>query len=280
MKRCPLVSLVLLFTLMVSLIAGGCAATSSTKIKIVTGTSLLYYVTQQVGGNNVEIVNLIPPSQHPGNFNVRPGDVETLAKATLFLLHGWPGEGYADKFIASANNPNLTVVKAGVSGNAMIPSFQAELTDKVAEALSKADSKNASSYSKAAGQYKQRITDKEKEIVSKLQAAGIGKVNVISASMQADFIKWAGFNVIATYSGPNALTPQTVKDLVDKGKQSGVTLIIDNLQNGKDAGKGIAEEIGAKQVNLSNFPGGFDNTATWEQAIDKNVDLLVKAIGK
>jgi zinc transport system substrate-binding protein len=56
--------------------------------------------------------------------------------------------------------------------------------------------------------------------------------------------------------------------------------VIDNLQDGKDAGRGIAEDIGATQINLSNFPGGFENTETWEKAIDRNVDLLLKAIGR
>jgi hypothetical protein len=42
----------------------------------------------------------------------------------------------------------------------------------------------------------------------------------------------------------------------------------------------IAKEIGAAQVTLSNFPGGFEGTETWAQAIAKNVDLLIAAIGR
>jgi hypothetical protein len=33
-------------------------------------------------------------------------------------------------------------------------------------------------------------------------------------------------------------------------------------------------------VVLSNFPGGFDNTETWEKAIDYNVELLLAAISR
>jgi hypothetical protein len=36
--------------------------------------------------------------------------------------------------------------------------------------------------------------------------------------------------------------------------------------------------LGAKNLNLSNFPGGFDNTETWEKAIDHNVDILLNAL--
>jgi ABC-type Zn uptake system ZnuABC Zn-binding protein ZnuA len=257
-----------------------CSTTNTDKINVVTSTSLLGYITQQIGDDRVEVINLIPPAQHPGNFNIRPGDVETLASANLFLLHGWPGEGYADKFIASANNPKLTVIKATVDGNWMIPSVQSAAVDKVAAALSQIDSKNASAYSKSANQYKQKISAKESEIKNKLQKANVAQINIIASQRQADFLKWAEFNVVANYAGPNALNPQTVKELVDKGKAGKVTLIVDNLQDGKDAGKAIAEELGAKQINLSNFPGGYSNTEAWEKAIDKNIELLLGAITK
>ena len=71
-----------------------------------------------------------------------------------------------------------------------------------------------------------------------------------------------------------------VKELVDKGREAKVTLIIDNLQSGKDAGAAIAEELDCERVILSNFPGGFDNTETWEKAIDRNVELILEAIAR
>ena len=162
----------------------------------------------------------------------------------------------------------------------MIPSVQRAATDKVAAALSQVDNKNASVYGKSAEQYKQRISAKETEIKNKLQKANVGKVNIIASQRQADFLIWAGFNVVANYAGPNVLNPQMVKELVDKGKLTKVVLVIDNLQDGKDAGRAIAEDLGAIQVNLSNFPGGFENSETWEKAIDRNVELLIKALAK
>lgn len=278
-KRRFLIVFVVVLSIITILLAG-CTTPSTSKLKVVTSTSLLAYIIQQVGADSVEVINLIPPAQHPGNFNVRPGDVETLASANLFILHGWPGESYADKFIASANNANLTVVKASVDGNWMIPSVQAAAADKVAAALSQVDNKHSSAYGKSAEQYKQRISAKEAGIKNKLQKANVAQVKVIASQRQADFLQWAGFNVVTTYAGPNTLTPQIVKEMVDKGRAAKVTLIVDNLQDGKDAGKGMAEELDAKQINLSNFPGGFDNTETWEKAIDRNIELLLGAIAK
>ncbi len=271
---------ILVISIVLVSVLTGCSPVDTSKLKVVTSTSLLAYIAQQVGDDRVDVINLIPPTQHPGDFNVKPSDIEKLASASLFLLHGWPGEGYADKMIASAGNSNLTVFKANVSGNWMIPSVQLAATDKVANALSQVDSKSESAYNKSAEEYKQRIAAKEAEIKAKLAKTNISQVNVIASAMQADFLKWAGLNVVATYMDPKSLTPQVVKGLVDQGKVAKVSLIVDNLQNGKDAGKAMAEELGAKEINLSNFPGGLDNTETWEKAIDRNIELILGAVAK
>jgi len=42
----------------------------------------------------------------------------------------------------------------------------------------------------------------------------------------------------------------------------------------------MAQDIGAIQVTISNFPGGLENTETWEKAIDRNVDLLLEALNE
>ena len=278
MKKTLLVIAVSL-AVMASLL-GACRTAPTDRMTVVTSTSLLSYIVEQVGGNRVEVVNMVPPNQHPGNFDVKPGDIEKLSRAELFILHGWPGEGYADKLVTSANNPNLTVVKANVNGNWMIPSVQLAATDRVAEILSQADAKNAAAYAKSADAYKQKIQKKETQIKARLAGANVSQINVIASVRQADFLQWAGFSVAGTFVDPQSLTPQTVQALVDKGKAAGVSQVINNLQDGKDAGKAVAAELGAKNINLSNFPGGFDNTETWEKAIDYNVDLLLKAAGK
>ncbi len=268
---------ILLLGLSLSLLVA-CSKNDTNRIKVATSTSLMEYIVQQIGSSHVEVLNLVPPNQHPGNFDIKPADIEKLASAQLFLLHGWPGETYADKIIAAANNPNLMIVKASVDGNWMIPSVQSGAVDKVLAALIQIDPANTTAYQENADKYKARITAKETDIKNRLSQAGVSKINVIASARQADFLQWAGFNVVASFNSPQELTPQKVKSLVDQGKSAGVTLVVNNLQDGQDAGKAIAEELNAKNLNLSNFPGGFINTETWEKAIDDNVQLLIDAI--
>jgi zinc transport system substrate-binding protein len=155
---------------------------------------------------------------------------------------------------------------------------QLAAADEVAAALSQVDAKNSSTYQKSAAEYKNAIVTREAEIKIRLAEVNPPTINVMGAFWQEGFVKWCGFNVIATYGDPDSLSPKVVKELVDKGREAKVTLIIDNLHSGQDAGKGIAEELGIRRVILSNFPGGFENTETWEKAIDYNVALLLEAI--
>jgi zinc transport system substrate-binding protein len=265
--------------LALGLVFTACSAPATAKLKVVTSTSLMEYIVKQVGGGQVEVSNIVPPNQHPGNFDIKPGDIQKLSNANLFLLHGWPGEGYADKLIASANNPNLTVIKATAEGNWMIPSVQSAATDKDVQALSQADSQNSAAYQKAAEAYKQRIQAKDSEIKSRLAQANVASVKIIASVRQADFLQWAGFNVVGTF-GPADPTPQVTRGLIDKGKPAGVSIVVNNLQDAPDAGKAVAQDVGAANLNLSNVPGGFNNTESWEKAIDENINRLLGAIRK
>ena len=271
---------VVLLGLVFSSFLGGCATADTSGLKVVATTSLLATIAERVGGERVDVANIIPPAQCPGHFDVKPGDIQKLADADIFLLHGWQGEKFSEDLIASANNPDLTVVTIYTEGNWMTPPVQQEAVDMITAALSQADAANGSEYQKSAADLKGEITAKETEIKSKLAQADLAGINVMCDEQQAGFIKWTGLNVVATYGRPDSLTPQVLEELVKKGKEQNITLIIDNMQSGQDAGAGIAEELGCERVILSNFPGGFEDTETWEKAIDRNVELLLEAIAR
>jgi len=251
---------------------------------VVTSISLIAQIVERVGGDLVEVVNIIPPAQCPGHFDVKPSDLQQLADADLFLLGGWQGEMFSQDLITSANNPDLTVISLDIPSNPqsnwMVPSVQQEATDVIAAALSQVDTANSGAYQASAAEYKKTIEAKGTEVQDRLAGENLANVNVICSGMQAAFLKWVGLNVVTFYGRPDSLTPQVVKELVDTGEAEKVTLIIDNLQSGQDAGAGLAEELGCARIILSNFPGGFENTETWEKAIDRNVELILEVVAQ
>ncbi len=162
----------------------------------------------------------------------------------------------------------------------MTPPVQTAAVDKIAETLEQIDPGNTDKYQEAAALYKSQITDKEAILKSALAGKNLAEINVLCDEQQAGFVKWAGLNIIASYGRPESFTPQVTKDLIDKGRGQKVTLVIDNMQTGGESGKSLAQELGVKHIVLSNFPGGYDDTETWEKAIDKNIELVLAAVAE
>ena len=275
-------SVLLLLSLVALVVASGCQIAPATKLKAVTSTSLLSALVKQMAGDRVEVAEIVPAGACPGHFDVKPSDVQLLAQARLFIKHGqpWEGEVFTEAVVRSAQNPNLVVKAANIPGNWMEPSVQAQGADFVASALGELDPANKAYYQGNADKLKSAIQAKGAEVAARLAAAKVSEVKVLCALQQEGFVRWAGFNVVATYPRPEDMTPAQIRDVVAAAKAAGVALVIDNLQSGADAGKGMAEEIGARQLTISNFPGAFENTATWDKAIDKNVDMLLAKLAK
>ena len=283
-KLTVLIPLLLAACLIALPFLGACSDEDNSKLKVVTSTSLIAQIVERVGGDNVDVANIIPPAQCPGHFDCSPGDVQKLVDADLFLLHGWQGETFSDELIASADNDKLTSislnVKVGENMNWMTPDVQSAAVDKITEALVQVDGSNAENYRDAAAAYKKIIDDTAAAVKETLAVIDPASVNVLCSDQQQGFVRWAGFSVVSVFGRPETMTPQVVKDLVDAGRAGNAILVIDNMQSGADAGAGVAEELNCSRVILSNFPGGYDNTPTWEDTIDYNIELLMEALTK
>jgi len=246
------------------------------------GSSLIADIIQDIADGKLTAYTLIPPGMCPGHYDVKPSDVERLANSEVLIIHNWQQnmKNISD-LVEAADNPDLVIKVIDVPDMPMVPQIQAETTDKVAQALGEIDPENAAYYQEKATERTQAILAKGEEVQDKLQAANVSGINVLCVEYQAGFAEWAGFNVTDTYGRPEDLSVADVEELVVEAKEAGVALVIDNLQSGATSNsETMAQDIEAIQVTISNFPGGFENTETWEKAIDKNVDLLLEALNE
>jgi zinc transport system substrate-binding protein len=250
------------------------------RLKIVATTSLIAEIVADVGGDAVEVVTLIPPASCPGHFDVKPSDMRLLADARVFFLHHWQSRAFSDNIIRASGNHTLSKAVLDVPGNWMAPLVQIAATERIAAVLAEADPARADDYRAVAVRRTVEVQKVGAAQSQRLSQAGVRDIRVLANDMQADFIRWAGFQVVAVFGRGEDMSPREVEDAIRSGRDQTVRLVIDNLQSGKQAGLGIAKEIGAVQVTLSNFPGGFEGTETWEKAIERNVDLLMAVIGK
>jgi zinc transport system substrate-binding protein len=249
---------------------------------IVAGSSLIANIIEDVADGRLKTCTLVPPEMCPGHYDIKPGDIEILTAGKALVIHNWQENmKNVTGAIEAANNPNLIVKVINVEGNWMAPPVQSGAVDEIAQALAELDRENSAYYQRRAEERKEAILSKSEEIQNRLQQMNVSVVKVICDVQQAGFVSWAGFDVVATYGRPEELSVAEVEKLVGQAKQSGVALVIDNLQSGATAtSEAMARDIGAVQVTISNFPGGFKDTETWEKAMDKNVDLLLESLAK
>jgi zinc transport system substrate-binding protein len=119
------------------------------------------------------------------------------------------------------------------------------------------------------------VTAHASALGAKLRQAAIPATPVLAASMQKKQLEWMGFHVVGEYGRPESISAKEIVRLAKIGRDKKVAMIVDNLQSGPDAGKGIAEELGVPHVILSNFPLEKGYAAT----VEGNVEAVLTAVG-
>ena len=251
-------------------------------VDIMTGSSFITNIIQDLADGKVEARTIIPPGVCPGHYDIKPSDIAALANSKALFIHNYQ-QNYENiaGAIEAAENPDLIVTLLNVTGNWIVPSVQAEAVNTIAQALGEIYPENAAYYEGNATERAQAILAYGEQVKDRLQDAAVDGVKVICAAMQEGFVRWAGFDIVATYGRPEELSPADVQQLITEAIEAGVVLVIDNLQSGSTTlGVSMEQDIEAISVIISNFPGGLEDTETWEKAIDKNVDLLLDALNE
>jgi len=243
----------------------------SPKTKIIATTSLIACITKEVGKDKVTVTTIIPPASCPGHFDLKIKDIQFLQEANAIFYHGW--ERFMPKLLEAAPGKKGVSKEIAVTGNWMLPEKQKKAALAIAKELGRLDKKNQSYYLKNALTYNHRI-DQEVRTIKEKTTKLKGKTVIVS-TLQKDFVLWLGCKVVGSYGRGEDLTPQQIVQLVEKGEKSQVHLIIDNLQSGPGAGKAIANELGVRNITLTNFPGGLPGTANYLQTLEKNTHLIL-----
>ncbi len=154
---------------------------AAAELKIAVLHPLLGDLARQVGGDYVEVVDLIGPNVDPHHFEPKPEDLKNAQGASLYLVAGMGLEGYLPKLKAIIAN-NATLIEVGASLPALegkdddddghshgidphwwhsIDRFR-RATGVVAEALAVASPKNAAGFRKNAEAYRNQLDGLEK----------------------------------------------------------------------------------------------------------------------
>lgn len=256
----------LLFTITI-----GCGhEANDSGLKIATTTTILGNIAETVGRDKVDVVTIVPGGMCPGHFDIKPDDIESVNKAKVLVFHGW--EKWLDELTDAAQNKALLKETVDVTGNLMVPENQTKATERITRILSSLDKQNSREYEKASKDYIDNIKNTARKISN--ETGMLQGVKVIGSMQQKGFLQWLGLEVVAVYDRVEDMNPGDWIKIINTAKENNVKLVVDNLQSGPDTGVGLASEIGAKHIVLSNFPINKSYTAT----ISENVRKICAAI--
>ncbi len=267
--------LLLLVICSLSLLLGQCSPKTQDPVGgkghiIITSDTILgSMVSSLLPQERYKIEPILPPGQCPGHYDVRLSDLERIKKAGLIIyFKGMPFMGK----VSFDHSKTLLIDTEG--NNWMTPDHYLYGINIIADNLTRIFPEDAHHILVKKENEIKRIRQETYTLKKKIQDAGITGKKVIASSMQKQPLEWMGFNVVADYSRPEAMTAKDVLNLIKIGKNNRVIIVVDNLQSGPDTGRGIAESLGIAHVILTNFPSekGYVHT------LNENVDKILEAL--
>jgi ABC-type Zn uptake system ZnuABC Zn-binding protein ZnuA len=236
---------------------------------IVCTTSAVGSIVQELLGEAADVVVLVQPGICPADFDMKPSDVYAVSNAKVLFKQNISGEFWLQSLLEAAGNTNLTQVTIPgvyntpegaknyirwIGGN-LTQILNVDLDTKTSEMLMEVD-------------------DVSSWMASQAQALQASTVKVICMNWLKTFVESAGFTVVATYNPPETLSAGDINNLIGTAQSEGVALIIDNLQIDVDFGRGIAAQVGAEHVVLTNFPGAIPGTENLAKMLRHNAEQL------
>jgi ABC-type Zn uptake system ZnuABC Zn-binding protein ZnuA len=160
---------------------GRTPATSSAggQLRVLSTVTQVSALVRAVGGDRIQLTDLLTPTDDPHQYDLRPGQAVSLAQAQLIFESGAGLDKWLDKGLAGNGNPDRVV---DLSKNVKLrpaPAGSQEGTDPhwwydahnakqaadvIAGALAKADPQGAAGYGNNADQLKRRLDDSDLKI--------------------------------------------------------------------------------------------------------------------
>ncbi len=253
------------------LLAGpGCQHERETEISIVASTTMIEAVVKAICGATVTVQALVPGGMCPGHFDIKPRQMQEIERSDLFLYHGW--EHWLPK-VTQATGLGTQIVGIDIAGEWMVPDVHVQAIHSVRGLMISLRPEQEAYYRERALKYENSVLEEAQTICRTFGPHG--DTPVICSELQADFLTWAGFDVLGTYRRAESMTPRIMEDLIATGRLHKVRLVVDNRQSASSVGAGSAREIGAEHVVLTNFPvdGSYldalrNNVKTLESGLD------------
>ena len=295
--RCfPMRALLVLFSLLLPL----SMAQAADKLQVVTSFSILDDITHQIGGDHIQISNMVGPDADAHTYEPTPDDAKALLKAKLIIKNGLGFEPWLDRLVTSTET-KATVVTAskGVISHTMeedgetIPDphawhnlANAEIyVNNITKALVAADPANKADYQRNSQTYLKEIYRLLAEAKTKFGALPPGNRRIVTSHDafgylgQAYGIQFLAPQGLSTEREPSAAEVAALITQIRKDKVKAV--FMENIKDSRLL-KQIADESGAQigGTLYSDALAAEGPASTFTGLFEYNLNTLCAALSK
>ncbi|MHB8156520.1 MAG: metal ABC transporter substrate-binding protein [Desulfocucumaceae bacterium] len=275
------------------------------KIKVITTIFPLYDFSSNIGGDRIEIYNLLPPGAEPHHWEPSPGDLLKVGKADVFIFSGAGLESWVEGVLGNTDSTRIMVVDSSqglnlLEGNKeeqeehgavggheinavhsgtdphiwLDPVNAQMMVDNILAGLVKADPANKDYYTENATKYKSRLSELDERYKAGLSGAKI-KYFVVSHDAFGYMARRYGLEQLPLrgLSADSEPSPARMAEIIGLIKKYGIKHIFYETLVSPKVSEAIAREAGVEILVLDPVGGLTEE----EVARGKNYITLMEA---
>ena len=258
-------------------------------VKIVTSFYPMYIIAENItdGAENIELVNMADVNVgclH--DYTLTTEDMKKVENADIFIMNGLGMESFIEKILTS--NQDMNIIDSSTEAQNVILSedgVNAHIWTSIdnyilqvkyiSKELINKNQENAEVYQKNTDEYVQKLEELKNEFETKLQNLD-GKKAICLNEVFGYMGQELGMEMttIATDHEESTMSADMLSSIIDKVKQENIQIIIVDKNDNKANAETIANETGAKILELnSGMTGELDKDAYINQ-IRENLNVL------
>ncbi len=218
---------------------------------------------RQVGGDRVEVIQLVGDGVDPHDYQLTPNDLIALNRSQLLLYNGFNLEPFLGQLVSGGSQPGLTLVQLAegltpiMNGRVPNPHFwldpqlAARYVQNLRDAYVAADPAGADAYQANAERYLGELAALDAELESTLSVVPSQNRKLIAAHDAFPyFARRYGFELIGAVLSSEAQepSPNELIALVEQVRQAGVGAVFTEPQLNPRVIEQIARETGVRVV--------------------------------
>jgi zinc transport system substrate-binding protein len=293
--------------LLVALLAGCAAQPPATKLSVVVSFYPLYAFAKEVGGDRVDVRQLVPPGTSPHDYEPKPSEAAAVRNARVFVYNGaglepWvprlEAELPADAVRVEATRGLPLVEWSSEHGHSedhghqervdphvwLDPVLAQQMVDNVTEGLAQADPQAAAGYRERAQALRGRLEALHTRYAQTLSRCR-SRMLVTSHAAFGYLARRYGLRLesVAGLTHEAEPSPRRLRELLGLARREGVRAVYAETLAGTRAVETLARELGARLLVLDPLEGlsesALQQGKNYFSVMEENLRQLAEGLG-